>query len=116
MDIQARIPMALCAIHNYIRIHDPAEAESDLVGDTPAEFFVDDNDHSGSGGADVFPQAAEGLVAGEASLRHDQIARAMWDDYLHVLAERGLDDNSESGTSDFDFDFNDDDDDNDVLV
>jgi len=80
MYIQARIPAALCAIHNFISIHDPAEgaiyAGDDNAGDTPV-----DHDHVAS--------AAE---VDTPSARRDQIAQEMWEDYLAVCWERGIGD------------------------
>ena len=82
MDIQVRIPPALCAIHNFIRRYDPDEIS----------FFDDDID-------DFQPGChAEGHLATEppnrqvreqASTKRDQIAQQMWEDYLAFLAVRG---------------------------
>jgi hypothetical protein len=83
MKIQAHIPPALCAIHNFICQYDPREIEEfeDSVGDV----------QHGSG-------SDEGLATGPPSreaqeqvdARQDQIAEAMWKDYVAVLAERGM--------------------------
>lgn len=83
MYIQARIPAALCAIHNFISIHDPAEgaiyAGNDNAGDTPV-----DHDHIAS--------AAE---VDTPSARRDHIAQEMWEDYLAVCRERGIGDDED---------------------
>jgi hypothetical protein len=80
MDIQARIPSALCVIHNCIREHDPEEGplESNTFLDR-AHFAAD----AGVGGAD---EPVETLH----DQRRENIADAMWADYQRVLAERQL--------------------------
>jgi hypothetical protein len=84
MDIQAQIPPALCAIHNFIRRHDPDEIQ-DILDNT---FDEDD------GGGDMFVgHLAAGPPDDEARNRAndkwDKIAEAMWNDYITYLAERG---------------------------
>jgi hypothetical protein len=83
MDIQARIPAALCAIHNFIRIHDAA--------DEVVYVHNDDNDDESGGGPlhDAEPAASD---ADEPSMRKDRIAGKMWEDYLAIRLERGIDD------------------------
>jgi hypothetical protein len=82
LDIQARIPTALCAIHNFIRTHD-AEGES-LSG-------TGDGPHHGNENHDDFdPDGVDPMVAAEmdADVRRDEIAQAMWEDYQRIRAER----------------------------
>lgn len=71
LDIVARLPAALAALHNFIRIHDPNE-----IGD----FLQDPDLEPGHMGelADGFPNAAE---RHEANARRDEIAQAMWIQY-----------------------------------
>lgn len=76
MEIQARIPAALCAIHNFIRIHDPAEEI----------MYAGDDDNTTRDRNDVAPASAEPDLP---SARRDRIAQEMWDDYLAVVLERG---------------------------
>jgi hypothetical protein len=68
MDIQARIPAALCTIHNFISIHDPTEKV--ILAD-------DDDDDAPAGDA----PAAPAIAVDEPSVRRDQIAQEMWEDY-----------------------------------
>ncbi|KIJ13850.1 hypothetical protein PAXINDRAFT_41098, partial [Paxillus involutus ATCC 200175] len=69
LDIQARIPAALCMIHNFILVLDLAEGdlpEAPIViirGDAPAAAME-------MGGAQD-----------EGSVTRDNIAQAMWSDY-----------------------------------
>ena len=50
IQIQARIPAALCAIHNFIRIHDPAKDEI-LTADDDDDNMPIDHDHEASAAA-----------------------------------------------------------------
>jgi hypothetical protein len=86
--IQAQIPSALCAIHNFIRIHDSSEGqlleERDLHGQ---DYHIFDQE---------VPIGEEEEQTGEMSARRDQIAREMWEDYQQVVMQRGLDDSEDS--------------------
>lgn len=75
LDIVARLPPALAALHNFIRIHDPNEI---------SDFLQEDLDLEPGCGretgelADGFPNAAERQAA---NARRDEIAQAMWIQY-----------------------------------
>ena len=75
MNIQAQIPTALCVIHNLICMHDPEETDKMLLETWP---FIDSDDPD--------PQFPVGAMMREntelASIRHDQIAQEMWEDYF----------------------------------
>jgi hypothetical protein len=80
MDIQARIPAALCAIHNFIRIHDPAEdplPPMNIVNDNPSHqgYIVEDENR---------PQVQA------ANAHRDRIVTHMWEDYEVFLHEQDL--------------------------
>jgi DDE superfamily endonuclease len=83
LEIQARIPAALCAVHNFIRTHNPNDelVESDLHDTMP-----DDHDSS-HGIASVVPATTE---VDYPSSRRDFIAQQMWDDYVRICNERGF--------------------------
>lgn len=87
LDIQAQIPAAACAIHNFIRHHDP--------DDSDISFEMDDNaDGDGDGDRDEHPgptavQATAAAELREATANRDRIAEAMWRDYQRILRERG---------------------------
>lgn len=95
LNIQARLPAALCTIHNFIRIHTP---------DEPADQYDADSIMFGGGGGggnlDDDQPAGETAGDGEPSERRDAIAQAMWDDYQQVLQERGQMDVDSDETSD----------------
>ena len=71
-EIQARIPAALCALHNFIQHHDPSEGE--LPGEDVPFGYRDDSGEA---------------LGGEHDVRRDRIATEMWTDYQRVLQERG---------------------------
>jgi hypothetical protein len=79
MDLQACIPAALAAIHNFIRVHDPAELTS-LTDEADLEQGF------------VTGELAAGLMrAAErraANVRRDEIADAMWVQYQAELEHR----------------------------
>jgi hypothetical protein len=88
--IQARIPAALCALHNYIRIHDPDEEP------LPHRAVFNDNPtHQGQpaqGGPDVTDPMVEDDVVDDVSANvfRDRMAAEMWEDYQNILHERNL--------------------------
>lgn len=80
MDVQARIPPALGALHNYITEHDP----DDIID-------LADSD-------DAFPGIRVGELAqgppdrqsrARAGSRRDEIAQSMWESYQRLQQERG---------------------------
>jgi hypothetical protein len=76
MYLQAQIPPALGAIHNFIHIHDPNEID---------EIALEDFDGEGTHELAVGPaSAAERALA---MVKHDRIAEAMWLEYRTVLQE-----------------------------
>lgn len=90
MEIQALIPMALCALHNFIREEDPEVFYQDYDADIPEIIHADDvngaaHAHVVRGNnaqgelSDGPPNAAEKR---RADTRRDEIAAAMWADYL----------------------------------
>ncbi|SRR6266576_3813981 len=99
MEIQACIPAALAAIHNFIRINDSedvkltlpvsVEAENHRFGGVAAgdDELGRDLPRAARGGEpdDNAPLPAEGSTATE---RRDQIAQAMWVQYQEVLRAR----------------------------
>ena len=91
LQIQARISAALCAIHNFICIHDPAE-EVVLTGNDHDNNAPLDHDHVAS--------ATTATEVDRPSARWDHIAWEMWADYLSIHQERGIsDDEDELGNN-----------------
>jgi hypothetical protein len=80
MDYQARIPAALAAIHNYIRIHDSDELED----------FVDADDiEQGFFAGELAEGQTRTAERRRANARRDGIAAEMWEQYQAELQERG---------------------------
>lgn len=96
LEIQARIPSALAAIHNFIRLHDPKEGT--LEGD------IDDSIYGHFGETSESNPHAPATVEDEVDIRRDRIAQAMWDDYKRVCEERGIDMNDEVNSDDDELD------------
>ena len=90
-DMQCVPDGSLCAIHNFIRIHNPGE------GPVPDDDLVDGDggDDEGSGHN---PEPVEDEGMEEECALCDQIADQMWEDYIAIRRERGLDDNNNSDT------------------
>jgi hypothetical protein len=82
MDIQAQLPPALAAIHNFIRQYDPGEI-SDIVKE------VTDVQPGGRHG-ELAVGPPERAARDRASARRDAIAQAMWEQYQRVVQERSL--------------------------
>jgi hypothetical protein len=83
MDIQARIPLALCLVHNIIHVHDP----NGMLDYHEVDLDI----HQPMYDAGVL---AEGPPSNEAQNHahehHDKITHQMWEDFNNVRAHRGL--------------------------
>ena len=93
MDLQACLPPALAAIHNFICDIDPIDIN---------DFTEAENMQPGwrSGDlADALPHRAE---RERANNRRDDIANAMWDQYQQHLAAGG-DGDDDSDDNDYDY-------------
>ena len=78
LEIQARIPAALCAIHNFIKEHDPDEGGLEETREFSDEDHRDENEPFAPGDPE------------ETGTMWDQIAEEMWLEYQCILAERGM--------------------------
>ena len=86
MDIQARIPVALAIVHNFICCHEPVEDDEteDEDEDGPGGEGAEDVD-DGDNGAEL-----DGVGINEPDARRDAIVSIMWDQYLQEHIDRGL--------------------------
>jgi hypothetical protein len=86
MEIQARIPAALCALHNFIRRSDPSE-----IDDYPDAADLASNCANGAGIGDLATRAINTAERERMSLKRDQIAQEMWDSYMAWVQRGGVD-------------------------
>lgn len=90
MEIQALIPLALCALHNFIRDEDPEVFYEDFDADIPEIFHADDVNGAAAAnlvrGSNARGELADGPPSTaekrRADARRDEIAAAMWADYV----------------------------------
>jgi hypothetical protein len=90
MEIQACIPLALCALHNFIREEDPNIFYEDYDTDIPEIFHADDVNGEAAAdivrGTDAQGELADGPPSSaekrRADAHCDEIAAAMWVDYI----------------------------------
>lgn len=90
--VQSKIPAAIAALHNFVRTWDPddlATGDGDITD-------LDDNDFENSCQHPDIPitpeNLGENISAAEkarASATRDEIAKAMWTDYIGELQARG---------------------------
>lgn len=87
MEIQARIPAALCAIHNFIQDLDPEMFfKPEFEAYRQAQMGEDDD-------VELFGDLGEGVVDAAEQCRaevwQDQIAEEMWAEYSREVRELG---------------------------
>jgi hypothetical protein len=87
MDLQARIPPALTALHNYIIKYDPIEQETlnteHIQDPTPGNFPTIVNRFG------TFSRGPPSITEkARAKNKRDGIAQAMWENYQAYLAEQ----------------------------
>ena len=87
MDIQARIPAALAALHNFILQHDPTEvqdSDTSNEGDPNPGFSYEENEFG-----ELARGPAREVEKRRAQVKRDLIAQQMWDSYQNLLQEQG---------------------------
>lgn len=87
MDVQARVPAALCALHNFIHRRNPGIYDEELQDQQWARRVEGEEDVAYGELADGPADAAERQ---RADARRDAIAHAMWEDYVVECTQRGL--------------------------
>lgn len=83
LNLQPRIPVALCALQNFIRQTDANEGTIPMDPHQPLPYN-DDNDNNDGG---FIIEDEDGNS--EVELRRMNIANAMWGSYLEYLANAG---------------------------
>lgn len=86
MDIQTHIPRVLCALHNFIRRHDPTDANDEEYALAADVSHVRVN---GPGIGELATNTVNAAERMEASNARDQIAEQMWEDYQQILHDNG---------------------------
>ena len=82
LEVQARIPAALSAIHNFISIHNPHDKPISSTTSNGVQIYNDVDEAFTSAGA---------LEPNDVDLCWDIIAQKMWDDYVLICEEQGID-------------------------
>ena len=94
IDVQARIPAALCAVHNFIRNYDEDVCDNDDYSD---DLYLQDDD------IPIIQSSGMRDVNDEAKVMRDSIATAMWNDYQAILVSRAdIDEDADTISSDTD--------------
>jgi hypothetical protein len=94
MSIQAKIPPALAALHNFIIDHDPQDIDEYLSGDPRSDDIHEDDldPNPGQPQNNEFGRLADGAVTqaekARATIARNQIAEVMWVDYQRVQENR----------------------------
>jgi DDE superfamily endonuclease len=96
--VQARIPSALCAIHNFIQVHDPMEGELPNHGNSEYSSSIPNPGDNGVRQMDF----SEDDISEDVTVRRDKIAQDMWDSYQRILEDREGLEGEESGNDDDD--------------
>ncbi|KAI6098642.1 hypothetical protein EDD16DRAFT_1718451 [Pisolithus croceorrhizus] len=101
IQIQAQIPAALCAIHNFICIHNADEVSDEDANEDPVDIS---EDLQGAGESDTIADSEVGTTD-TAALQathtlHDQIAEEMWEDYQERIHMRDFKSGSDEYSSD----------------
>ena len=85
LEVQACIPAALAAIHNFTHHHEPGEEEEDGEGEVDG-----DGNEPISGRVKNDNDEAEWAGINELDMRRDGIATAMWEQYVSKHIAWGL--------------------------
>ena len=100
VQVQAQIPSALCAIHNFIKIHDPDDGETTDLGSSEYSSSIPNPGDNEVGHTNYAEDDGEDDVV----LRRDKIAQDMWDSYQRVLQAREGDESGDELDEDEDDD------------
>lgn len=85
--VQARIPVSLAALHNYICLHDPTDRIFTL--DRDLQKAADPDAQIPAMPAEYFSQYVSPEEKKRALENRDRIAQECWDQYVTYLAEHG---------------------------
>ena len=90
VDIQSRLPTALCALHNFIRTHDPDDDNETQENGVPVDNGDEDVQVPGLFLPEVEPEAGGpgGTSQNRAISMRNRIASELWAQYQQVLRDR----------------------------
>ena len=92
IDVQAQIPAALCAVHNFIHNYNKNVCNNDGYSD---ELYLQDDD------IPIIQSSGMRDVNDEVKVMWDSIATAMWNDYQAILVSQAdIDEDADSISSD----------------
>ena len=77
---------AICALHNFIRIHDPTDEGQLTTGNATGVTGVSERPTPNEEELHNYISRAE---TNRATAKRDQIAKEMWASYQQILTERG---------------------------
>lgn len=82
MLIQAKIPSALAALHNFIMDHDPHDHGQ--YSDPDNENSIEDKDKNANNNVgEIVRKHVSQQQCNRALIERDRIATAIWDSYVH---------------------------------
>jgi hypothetical protein len=84
MRVQARIPAALAAIHNFIRIYDPQDEIFQISGELERDGVS--GEHIVANPAEYFSTHISPQERKRAEAKRDSIAQACWVQYQEYLS------------------------------
>ena len=87
MDVQARVPPALSALHNFIRQHDPSDIED--YANTNMTEFTHHIHVDGPGVGDLAMHAMTTAERDQADAKREKIAQDMWNSYQVFVRSQG---------------------------
>jgi hypothetical protein len=76
LEKQAKLVNTICALHNFICVNDPGEADLD------EDFMADVERATPQHVREDFATDVSAVEREEASQKRDEIAKAMWEEYL----------------------------------
>jgi hypothetical protein len=84
MDIQSKVPPALCTLHNFIRRNDPSDIKDYTNTTELSHIRVDD-----PGIGELALHTLTAVERDHADRKREQIAQEMWNDYQCIIPEQG---------------------------
>ena len=84
---QAQLVPVICALHNFIRTHDPTDEDQFTVGNSGEVVGVSESERPTPSDDELHNYILR-AEANRATAKRDQIAKEMWASYQQILEER----------------------------